>query len=204
MPRRRRLVPVSEEIVEQLAAIARRSGLTIPELADTILGQAVRVLRSRDDVAGVLADAVVLADIARLGGTPVPLEPLGRLLEAAGEDAFREFAEEAAGLARLVAASARARGVEPLYGLGVVVRTFYPGAAVDLVDDGGDGYRLVVASPAVRGRLLELLRRSLASIVEGFGGTVVEEEAGPGLVALRFRLRQQRLPFLKKTGGGGE
>ncbi len=204
MPRRRRLVPVSEDIVEQLAALARRSGLTIPELADTILGQAVRVLRSRDDVAGVLADAVVLADIARLGGSPVPLEALGRLLEAVGEDAYRGFVDEAAGLARLVAVSARARGVDPLHGLSVVVRTFYPGAAVDLVEEGDGWHRLVVASPLLRGRLLGLVERSLVSVVEGFGGEIAEKEAEEGLVALRFRVRQQRLlPFLRRRGGAG-
>ena len=189
MPRRR-LVPVSEEIVESLASVARRSGLSVPELADAILGQAVRVLRSRDDVAGVLADAVVLADVARLGGAPVPFQALARLLEAVGEDVFRGFVEEAAGLARLVAMSARARGVEPGHGLGVVLRTLYPGAAVDVLED-GDGARVVVASPLLRGRMLRLVEEAARAAAEGFGYVVVEAEASPGLVALRLR------------GGGG-
>lgn len=185
MPRRR-LVPVSESIVEELAGVAKRSGLSVPELADAILGQAVRVLRSRDDVAGVLADAVVLADIARLGGAPVPFQALARLLEEVGEESFRGFVGEAAGLARLVAMSARARGVEPGHGLGVVLRALYPGAAVDVLEE-GDGVRVVVASPVMRGRVLRLVEEAARAAAEGFGYVVEGAEAAPGLVALRLR-----------------
>ncbi len=190
---RRRLVPVSEGIVEELAAVARRSGLSVPELADAILGQAVRVLRSRDDVAGVLADAVVLADVARLGGAPVPFQALARLLEAVDEEVFEGFVGEAAGLARLVAMSARARGVEPGHGLGVVLRTLYPGAAVDVLVEEEGGAQVVVASPLLRGRVLRLVEEAARAAAEGFGDVVAEAEASPCLVALRLR----------RTGGGG-
>jgi len=192
LARRRRLVPVAEDIVEQLADIARRSGLTIPELAETILGQAVRVLRGRDDVAGVLADAVILADIARLGGSPVPLRGLGLLLDNVGEEEARRFIEEATGLARLVAVSARARGVDQVTGVVSVLRSLFPGAAVDLVEDDRSA-RVVLASPLFVGRLLRLAEASASAVVEGFGAELLGRETEPGLVVVKYKPRRRRV-----------
>ena len=191
---KRRLVPVREDLVEELSRIARRSGMTLVEFVEAVLGHAVRVLRGRDDVASVLGDAVVYADIARFGGVPVPLDALASLLGDGAGDGARLLAERSAALARLVALSARARGVEAGRAAGMVIRSFFPGAAVDLVEDEEDGrLRVIVASPALASSegLAGLVEAVVRSVVEALGFRVESSRREPGLVVV------------EASGGGG-
>ena len=182
MARQRRLVPVREDIIEELMGVAKRSGLSLSELVEAILSHSVKVLRGRDDVAMVLADSVVYADIARLGGAPVPLEAV---LQAV-DNGCNGLGEALAGLARLAALSAKARGLGVERGLLLVARALLPGIALDLVEEDG-GYRLIAASPRLAGRnAAETVEAVLRSVVEGFGGKVVGAEANSGLVVVRF------------------
>ncbi|ABM80838.1 hypothetical protein [Hyperthermus butylicus] len=183
----RRLIPVSERLVEELTPIARRAGMSVPELVETILSQAVRILRSRDDVASVLSDSAVLADVARLGMAPVPLEALARVLERAEDDAVEEFTSSVARLASLVAASTRARGLDDNFALAMVLRALLPGMAVDIVDEGKSG-KIVVASPVLSGsRIRRFVHAIVSGVVEGFGLAVNGGDESPGLVVVRFK-----------------
>ncbi len=172
-------------MVEELSSIAKRSGMSLVELVEAVLSHAARVLRGRDDVGAVLSDAVVYADIARLGGVPVPLDALALLL---GEgDGARVFAERVAALARLVALSARARGLPGARAAGLVLRGFFPGAAVDLVEAGEEGeVRAIVASPVLASSPgVALVAEAVArSVLEAAGFRVRAVRREPGLVVV--------------------
>jgi hypothetical protein len=185
LARQRRLVPVREDIVEELAEVARRSGLTVAELVEAILSHAVRVLRGRDDVVSVLADSVIYADIARLGGVPVPVQALARVLDGCMGEC--NIVGEASRLARLVAMSARARGVDASKGVAAVLRSLLPGQAVDVVEDDGE-WRIIVAGQSVSGGFAGFVEGVVRGVVEGFGGSVLSVEHGDGIVVVRFRL----------------
>ncbi len=191
LPRQRRLVPVREDIVEELIGVAKRSGLTLAELVEAILSHAAKVLRGRDDVVSVLADSVIYADVLRLGGAPVPVQGLTRLLDACSKDksCLEGFAGEVSGLARLVALSARARGIDPLRGVLSVARIFIPSAALDIVENNGE-YKIIVASPYLDGSspLIKLIVDVLASIVEGFNGTIDDVRIDNGLIQVKFKI----------------
>ena len=187
MARQRRLVPVREDIVEELAGIARRSGLTVAELVEAILSHAVRVLRGRDDVVGVLADSVVYADIARLGGVPVPVSGLARVLDGC-RSCVEGVVGEASRLARLVALSARARGLDVDRGLPVVLRALLPGVAVDVVEGDGGEWRVIVAGSGVSGGLARYVEGVVRGVLEGFGCRVAGVEGGEGIIVVRFRI----------------
>ena len=187
MPRGRRLVPVSEDTIEELSIIARRTGMTLPELVESILSHALRVLRSRDDVASILASSTIMADIFRLGASPAPLGSLGGILETTNDNLFDKFVSESSSLARLVAASVRARGINPRDGLIGLVRAWFPSLALDVITNEDSNGRIVAASPLLSGsKLRQYVSSVLVSIVEGIGYRIVELKDEPGLVLILF------------------
>jgi hypothetical protein len=187
--RQRRLVPVREDIVEELAEIAKRSGLTVSELVEAILSHAVKVLRGRDDVVNVLVDSIVYADIARLGGVPVPLQGLIRMLNGCGEGCGG-FVGEAYRLARLVAMSTKARGVDLSRGIVTVLRALLPGQAIDIVEGDEGDWRVIVAGQSVAGAYASFVEEVVRGAVEGFGGNVEGVEREEGIVVVRFKLKE--------------
>jgi hypothetical protein len=120
LKRSKKLVAIDEGVAEAIAAAARRIGLTVSELVELVLLQALRL----NGLAEAIGATTIALDMARLGLVPVPLQALKQLEEST-------ILER--GVARsteLLVASLRARGYECLEATRISIATILPGARI--------------------------------------------------------------------------
>lgn len=187
----RRLIPVKEELVHELAAIAKRTGLTLTELTETILKHAAKTLRGRDDIAEILADSTIHADITRLGGTPIPLQTLTKILQQCSQQA-QTITKETANLARLIALSTKARGIEPLKGIATITKTMLPNIPVDIIE-GEQEHQIIAASPHLSTpQTTQYATEIIKAILEAYEATITTNETTKGLINIKFKLKTRQ------------
>ncbi len=189
MPRARKLVPLPEDVVEELAVAARRMGLSLTEVLEIILRNTIHVVKTRDDVNGFLVEAVMRGDMHRLGGIMVPLKVLLRLLRSVSDEERERVLKETADYARLIVRVTRARGFGGIQLLKLLLRTWIPSSIIE-VNYGDDGYQLIISSQSLED---EVYRRLLVDVVKAvvteLGMEVKELHTEPGVVTIRFITR---------------
>lgn len=185
MPRSRKLIAVSEDVVNEIAAVARRLGMTTSELVEAILTQALGVLRVREDVGRVLSDAVLYSDLRRVGGVLIPRSVFFHLIDSVDDGSFEQVLSEEERLVKWFFTSVRIKRVELDHAeLAKLISIWLPGFIVDVRSSSGRTL-VVVSSPEIEGdRRLEFVKRIVVSALESLGAKIGSVEMGVGVVSV--------------------
>ncbi len=194
MAKKRKLIPVSEEVINSLAPIAHRAGMTIPELVEMILLNASRVLRTRDDIALVMAENFLLADLTKLGYMPIPFNEFISVIETCSDESYKRLKEESSKLARLITTAIRARGINGSEALTILVKTLLPQLSIDVVETNNENhYKLVAFSTSLESdRARKLVEEVLRGILAGLGLSVNYLDSKPGILVIEARVPEKR------------
>ncbi|MET1101495.1 MAG: hypothetical protein ABWW69_03320 [Pyrodictiaceae archaeon] len=190
MPRpKRRLIAVSEDIINALIPVARRMGVSIQELVEIILGSIVRVASGRDNLDVFLMEALIRNDMASLGGLVIPFSLFIKIINGLDGEKLEELYEELENYAKIVASIAKTRGIEGDIGVKLLLKQWLVSLPASIeVTATNDGWRLLIASPMLSNeKSLEAITRIAEAAVNGLGYSISSIEKQPGLIVLTYR-----------------
>ncbi|WP_338249203.1 hypothetical protein [Pyrodictium abyssi] len=182
----KKLIAIPESLLNDLAMIAKRSGLTISELVTLILSFATRTLHGKDNISSIFTEAVLLTDMHRLGGIVVPQRGLAQLVDSVDTVVRDQFIKEVESLAASIAVSAKLRSMDSVT-VKDLIYLFAPSASIDEINEGDTGKIVItLAEPPGEG-MLELLKAVSARVLEAWGLRVESVENYGSIVVLQYR-----------------
>ncbi len=189
----KKLIVVPETVLRDLMGIAKRTGLTISELASLMLAHAARMLQGRDNITTIFRDSVMLADTKRLGAVVIPNDALLALLEGSSDEARTRFINHVREFARTATVYLKAHGVEDLEPKDII-SLFTPFSTIDTVDGANGEKRLIISlSQRNSSELLASYVRDIAStIIEEMGYQVLSSEKLGSIVIIEYRDRKKK------------
>ncbi len=188
MPRAKKLIPVSEDIIDELMKIAKRSGLSVTELVDIILRNTVKVLHSRDDIDGFLIESLVRSDLARMGGVTIPLNVLSLGLSKLNDDERENALKTLESFASLVVRMAIARGINGLNLVKLLLRAWLSQFNIEVLDR-EDYYQILVSGfQLADDTTIQLVISIINGILKEVKAKDISFEHSPGLIITKFKL----------------
>ncbi|MET1128712.1 MAG: hypothetical protein ABWW70_05290 [Thermoproteota archaeon] len=188
MPPAKKLVAVPADIVDELARVLARSGLSLSEGVSMLLSYAARTLQGRSDIPRTLTEAIVFRDAQRLGAALVPLDVLGSLIAKLGREEALEVAAKVAKFWEKIVLAMRAR--ETNVRLSDVLSMSLPGASVDDVPLGdGEGRIVIVLPEEPHENVLMLVAEVARRVVSSWGLEVRSLTANGSLVVVEYSRR---------------
>ncbi len=180
----KKLIVVPESVLRDLMSIAKRSGLTISELASLMLAHAARMMQGRDNITTIFRDSVLLADTKRLGAVVVPSEALAILLEESSDETRAKFLDKVKSFTKTATLYLRAHGVEDIEPKDII-SLFTPFSTIDTVEGVNGDRRLIISlNPNNASEVLAGYVREIATIIiKELGYTIkASEQLGPIVV----------------------
>lgn len=182
----KKLIAIPESLLNDLAMIAKRSGLTISELVTLILSFATRTLHGKDNISSIFTEAILLTDMHRLGGIVVPQRGLAQLVDSVDPAVRDQFIKGVESLAASIAVSARLRSMDSVT-VKDLIYLFAPNASIDEINEGNGGKIVItLAEPPGEG-MLELLKAVSARVLEAWGLKVEAVENYGSIVVLQYK-----------------
>ncbi|KSW12561.1 hypothetical protein CF15_07555 [Pyrodictium occultum] len=182
----RKLIAVPEEILQELSVIAKRSGLTISELASLILSFAARALHGRDNIASLFTEMTLLTDMRRLGGVIVPQKGLVELVNSADPSARDTFIKEVGRLATSIAVFAKVRGLDDILTKDII-SLFVPNASIEEINDGNSGKIIISITEKPYSGMLDMLKTIATSVLEAMGKRVEKIDEYDSILVINYR-----------------
>ena len=188
----KRLIVVPETVLRDLMNIAKRTGLTISELASLMLAHAARMLQGRDNITTIFRDSILIADTKRLGAVIVPGDALLVLLENSSDEARSRFLSHVKEFARTATIYLKAHGVEDLEPKDIIA-LFTPFSTIDTVDGINGEKRLIISLNSRNSSelLASYVKDLAASIIEEMGYRVLASEKLGSIVVIEYKDRKE-------------
>ncbi len=188
----KKLIVVPETVLRDLMNIAKRTGLTISELASLMLAHAARMLQGRDNITTIFRDSILIADTKRLGAVIVPGDALLVLLENSSDEARSRFLSHVKEFARTATIYLKAHGVEDLEPKDIIA-LFTPFSTIDTVDGINGEKRLIISLNSRNSSelLASYVKDLAASIIEEMGYRVLASEKLGSIVVIEYKDRKE-------------
>ncbi|HIQ23500.1 MAG TPA: hypothetical protein EYH50_00425 [Pyrodictium delaneyi] len=182
----KKLIAIPESLLNDLAIIAKRSGLTISELVTLILSFATRTLHGKDNISSIFTEAILLTDMHRLGGIVVPQRGLAQLVNSADPIMRDQFIKEVESLAASIAVSAKLRSMDNITAKDLIY-LFAPSASIDEINEGNTGKIVITLAEQPGKGMLELLKAVSTRVLEAWGLKVEAVENYGSIVVLQYK-----------------
>ncbi len=159
----RRLIAVSEDILEKLRPIAASAGMSLSELISTILSRFLDIASSRPDMLSAIFELLATTHLYRLGDILVPFTALLEALDRVDDEAYKAIVEDYMQIAAVFSSSiVELVEQRASHSLRHVLSMLLPGLVISVAEH-RNGLKIVIASP-----LLSTVRRRafIASIVK--------------------------------------
>ncbi len=210
MPKARRLIPLSEDVVEELRRVADRTGIPVPQLVDNMLSSVSRLLAARTDISSALTEAAIAVELRRLNILLLPFNAIVDVLSLVDEKAYTTFAESMEEFAETLAAMVRARGVEAK-GLEPLLALLVPGVTLSVVEEPNGGRIVAAITDQPNDRSLDLVTRIIKAVLRGFGFKPLTARIEAGVVTVVYalegagggRAKEESSNGGRRAGGGG-
>ncbi len=185
MPKGKRLIPVSSDVVDELGKIANQIGMGIAELAEVILRHSVKILKTRSDVAKALREPLLVSDMKRLEVLVAPLHGFITLLSRVDEDSYQELVSGYNRLGRLVANILKVRGINDTVDLATVATTLFPFISVDVHNVSDHVEKIVMIAPQLGDeKLRRIVSTTIGTIASSLGYSVGSVEESEGVISI--------------------
>lgn len=181
----KKLIAVPENILNDLASIAKRSGLTVSELVTLILSFAVRAFHGKDNISSIFTEAILLTDMHRLGGVMVPQRGLSQLIDSVNPVTRDKFIAEIQSLAASIAVSVKLRNMDNVTPKDIIY-LFIPNASIDEIDDDYNGKIVITLAEPVSENMIELLKAISTKILEAWGLQVNNVESYSSILVVEY------------------
>ncbi|MGC9182097.1 hypothetical protein [Thermogladius sp.] len=182
---RKKLIYVSEDVLERLARLAYARGESLAKLLDRVLRQVVEAFDMGYNMEELINLLKVVEVEKKLGAVFVPHEVVETLLEKTGgtDDVRRVFYE--AGRAYGLYIRNRYRGSLD------IVRSFLEKTRWDLnevsVVEQGDSYKLMCVSTVMGEVETNMTASFIEGLLAGLGYSILREEVSKGIIVVEFK-----------------
>jgi hypothetical protein len=166
MPRRR-MVPISEEIVDEAIKVGERIGIPYLVLLERILSSVLRIMRYKDNILDVLSTLDALDDIKRLGGIMVPTSILSQLLNSSDPKFVESLCKEYIKIGTWFGELSRIKRATTLEEFKRALSLWLPTSSIDVTLD-GDEYKFIIGFVGYNPEIVNIGRCVVEGLIYGY------------------------------------
>lgn len=166
MPRRR-MVPISEEIVDEAIKIGERIGVPYLVLLERILSSVLRIMRYKDNVLDILLTLDALDDIKRLGGVIVPTSVLSYALSNGDSVFVDHLCREYVRICTWFGELSRIKRSVTLSEFKRAVSLWLPISSIDTTVE-GDEYKVIISFVGQNPEVVNIARCIVEGLIRGY------------------------------------
>jgi hypothetical protein len=166
MPRRR-MVPISEEIVDEALKIGERIGIPYLVLIERILSSVLKIMRYKDNVLDVLSALDALDDIKRLGGIIMPISILNQFLNSGDTKFIEDLCKEYTKIGIWFGELSRLKRVTTLEEFKRAISLWLPISSIDVTLD-GDEYKIIIGFVGYSREIVNIGKCIIEGLVQGY------------------------------------
>ncbi|OYT53357.1 MAG: hypothetical protein B6U76_08580 [Desulfurococcales archaeon ex4484_217_2] len=180
----RRLIPISEELLDELVRVASSGGSSLRVIVEDILKDAIKVFRLRGSLKSVVREIEVLEEVKRLGGYIVPARVFYSILDRLGDDDFEKVVSEMKKTSSWYGSVLKAKfGRGGVNLLGDVLQTYFWDSKVS-IRNSGNKVSIILSSPHQTDKATYVTRESLLALLKSMGLNVLNVESSEGVIVV--------------------
>jgi len=180
----RRLIPISEELLDELVRVASSEGSSLRVVVEEIIRDAIRVFRLKGSLKSVVREIEVLEEVKRLGGYIVPARVFYIVLDRLGGDDFEKVVSEMKRTSSWYGSVLKAKFGRGSVGLlESILQTYFWDSKVS-VRNSENKVSIVLSSPHQTGKATYVTKESLLALLESMGLNVLNVESSEGVIVV--------------------
>ncbi|MEM1864956.1 MAG: hypothetical protein QXD57_01820 [Ignisphaera sp.] len=172
MPRRR-MVPISEEIIDEAIKIGERIGIPYLVLVEKILSSVLRIMHHKGNILDVLSMVDALDDIKRLGGILFPASMVNRSLIDFKNESFQLLCNEYIKMCTWFGELSRIKRSATVNEFKSVLALWLPIASIDVSHNNND-YKFVIGFLGYSPEVVSLARCIIEGLIRGYNLNMTE------------------------------
>ena len=184
MPKRKSatLIPVSEEIIDEIASLAERIGKPIRKLVEEILTEGVKSYAYGVSLSQVVKEYMFFLEAKRLGFTLIPITILNKMYRS--DDIKDDWVKAG----KLLASMLRAQGNTDTGNIVDTLKPIIMDASEILLTENNDGiYKLTIVALGRNKNGIRALIYLVRGLLSGLGFTILKETIDEGIGMVEFR-----------------
>ncbi len=184
MPKKRgaKLIPVSEDVIDEIIALADRIGKPVRKIVEELLLEGTKAYtRGGIPLSQAINEYLLLLEIKRLGFTLTPVSILNKIDN--DNDILRNEWFKAG---KLIASMMRAQGVKSADNIVSYIKPVIMDAGEVLLSSNGSEYTLTIVALARNKNGINALIALVTGIVAGLGYSVKETKIDEGIGIVKF------------------
>jgi len=176
------LIPVSEEIIDEIASLAERVGKPIRKLVEEILNEGIKSYVYGVSLSQVVKEYMFLLEAKRLGFTLTPITILNKI------DELGNMKDDWVKAGKLLASMLRAQGNTGTENIVDTLKPIIMDASEILLTENSDGsYKLTIVALGRNKNGIRALIYLIRGLLLGLGFTILKETIDEGIGMVEFR-----------------
>ncbi len=184
MPKKRgaKLIPVSEDIIDEIIALADRIGKPVRKIVEELLIEGTKVYtRGGIHISQAINEYLLLLEMKRLGFTLIPVSILNKV-----DNSNEELRSEWLKAGKLIASMMRAQGVKSVDSIVTYLKPVIMDAGEVLLTNNGPEYTLTIVALARNKNGITALISLITGVISGLGYSVIEAKIDEGIGIVKF------------------
>jgi len=178
----RRLIPISEELLDELVKVASSEGSSLRIIVEDIIKDAIKIFRLKGSLKSVVREVEVIEEVKRLGGYFVPAKVFYKILEKLGNEDFEEIISEIIRTSSWYGSVLKAKfGKENIKLLEDVLQSYFWDSKV-LVRNSENKVSIILSSPNQTTRATYITKEALLALLKSMGFNVLSVESSEGVI----------------------
>ena len=187
MPKKRgaKLIPVSEDVIDEIIALADRIGKPVRKIVEELLTEGTKIYtRGGIPISQAINEYLLLLEMKRLGFTLIPVSILNKV-----DNNDEELRSEWLKAGKLIASMMRAQGVKSVDSIVTYLKPVIMDAGEVLLTNNGTEYTLTIVALARNKNGINALISLVTGVVLGLGYSVIETKIDEGIGIVKFAER---------------
>lgn len=183
----RRLIPISEELLNELVRVASSEGASLRVVVEEILKDAIKVFRLRGSLKEVVREIEVLEEVRRLGGYVVPAKVFYSVLDKLSSEEFEELVSEMRKTSSWYGSILKAKlGKGYMGSLKSILRSYFWDSKVT-IKNSEHSISIILSSPHQTEKATYATKESLLALLKSMGLTILNVTSSEGVVVVEAK-----------------
>jgi len=183
----RRLIPISEDLLNELVKVASSEGSSLRVIVEDIIKDAIKVFRLRGSLKEAVREIEVLEEVRRLGGYVVPARVFYEILENLSNDVYEKIVSEMKKTSSWYGSILKAKfGKNSVSILKSILQNYFLDSKVTVKNSEGK-ISLILSSPHQTEKATHATRESLLALLKSMGLNVLNVESSEGVIVVEAK-----------------
>lgn len=184
MPKKRgaKLIPVSEDVIDEIVALADRIGKPVRKIVEELLLEGTKAYtRGGIPLSQAISEYLLLLEVKRLGFTLIPISILNKI-----DNGNSILKNEWFKAGKLIASMMRAHGIETVDNIMLYIKPVIMDAGEILLSNDGVEYTLTIVALARNKNGINALVTLVSGVIVGLGYNIKETKIDEGIGVIKF------------------